>query len=607
LVIVLLLLGLTSFAPGPGATARAQQKKRGPSGAKPKDRNLVRPPNSGPPTKTKPETGVTGKPAMKERRVALVIGNSDYRKAHLNNPVNDARLIGQTLRSLGFEVQERENLSRQEMLDAMKMFGQQISNGGVGLFYYAGHGVQMSGRNYLVPTDFGTVASLQDVETELVYAGEVLATMSAMQGLNIVILDACRNNPTDLDFPPGVSQGFAEITNTPAGTYVAFSTSPGQTASDGAGPNSPYTSALASSLRMRPSRLEDVFIHTRIELDRTTGGQQVPWENSSIKTVFFFSPDEVAAMPPPNLTVSSPRSNKLRDGLLGGLRQITFTVPVTGATGRVTSRLDGRARSYVEDLRGVGLEMMEIPGGRFLMGSNASDADDAYKDAKRYNDEVSRETVTAEMPQHNVNVPGFYMGKYEVTQGQWLAVMGRLPRIDEKYRGNDLPVVNVSWHEAEEFCNLLSQMTGRQYRLPSEAEWEYACRAGTRTPFAFGPTVNPQLSNFNGTAPFGDAPRGVYRQSATPVGQMGAANAYGLFDMHGNAWEWCADTWHESYDAAPTDGDVWEKTDEDNRVYRVIRGGSWDSIANSCRSASRRKHAASMSGTSKIGFRVVAN
>ena len=610
LVVMLLLMGGALLAPPLNETIHAQQKnRRRQQPRKPQERELKRPTTSGTQTNPTEKANPVGTPAVNQRRVALVIGNSDYpsSRARLRNPVNDARIIGGTLRELGFEVLQRENLSRQQMLEAMQSFSRQLGNGGVGLFYYAGHGVQVSGRNYLVPTDFGRMASLQDVENELLYAGQVLETMAAKRGLNIVVLDACRNNPTDLEFPPGVSQGFAEITNTPAGTFIAYSTSPGKTASDGAGQNSPYSVALAQSLRMRPSRLEDVFIHTRIEIDKSTGGQQIPWENSSIKTVFFFRPDEVASTPLPNLVPTGPLRNQLLGGLLGGLRQITFTVPVVNTSGRVTTGLEGRAQSYREDLRGVGLEMVEIPGGRFAMGSNAADADAAYADAKRYNDEVSRDTVTAEMPQHNVNVPGFYMGRYEITQRQWLAVMGSLPRIEAKYRGDDLPVVNVSWRDAEKFCERLSQITGRQYRLPSEAEWEYACRARTDTQYAFGPTINTQVSNFNGSAPFGEAARGTYRQSLTPVGQMNAANAFGLYDMHGNAWEWCADRWHESYNGAPTDGSAWEVTDEDNRPYRVIRGGSWDSIANSCRSAHRRKQGVTSSGTNKLGFRIVVS
>lgn len=606
MLIVFLLAGGTFLTPDFNQPTRAQQKRRTRPAAKPKDRQLDLPPSDEPAAKTKqgsPPSVIVNTATANQRRLALVIGNNAYANAPLQNPINDARLIDETLRELGFEVIKGENLTRPEMQAAVESFGQKLGVGGIGLFYYAGHGVQVNGRNYLVPTGFGRIKSLQDAESELLNAEEVLKTMAAKQGLNIMILDACRNLPAKLGFTAADEPGFAEIKNTPGGTFVAYSTSPGKTAADGKGGNSPYSTALARSLRMRPSRLEDVFIHTRIELDESTGGEQVPWENSSIKTVFHFTPDAVSATPLPNLTSPGPLRNQLLKGLLGGLRQSDFTVMVTNASGRVTSQLNGRSKFFVDD-KVSGLEMVEIPGGRFPMGSNAPDADAAYADAKRYDEEETRETVIAEMPQHSVNVKGFYMSRYEITQRQWLAVMGSLPRLEGKSRGDDLPVVNVTYRDVEEFCARLSRMTGRLYRLPSEAEWEYACRAGSAAPFAFGPTLTPQLANYNGGAPFGNAEAGVFRKAAQPVGQSGSANAFGLYDTHGNVWEWCADNWHDSYDGAPTDGSVWEDPDEDTRAYRVIRGGSWDSIANSCRSASRRK-AAVVTATKKLGFRVV--
>lgn len=607
LLMMLLLVSSALLTPDFGRLLHAQQKRRTPPPAKPKDRQLVRPTTGGTHTDAQPETQPAGaaQTTGNQQRLALVIGNSSYPIKALPNPVNDARLIGNTLRELGFEVLEQENLSRPQMLEAIRSFGQQLGAGGIGLFYYAGHGVQVNGRNYLVPTKFGSVATFQDAEKELLNAEAVLTTMAAKQGLNIVILDACRSNSLELQFPSTVEPGFARIKNTPGGTFIAYSTSPGQIASDGDGDNSPYSTALARSLLMRPSRLEDVFIHTRIELDKKTDGGQVPWENSSIKTAFFFRPDELTGTLLPNLTFPGPLHSQLLKGLLGGLRQADYVVPTTNANGRVTTQLNGRAKFFVEEKVG-GLEMVEIPGARYFMGSNAADADAAFTDAKRYNDEISRETVTAEMPQHAVNVPGFYMSRYEITQRQWLTVMGSLPRLEEKYRGDNLPVVNVSWRDVEEFCARLSRLTGRLYRMPSEAEWEYACRAGTKTPFAFGPTINPQIANYNGNAPYGAAAGGPYRQTTLPVGQASAANGFGLYDMHGNAWEWCADYWHESYDGAPTDGSAWEEADEDYRAYRVIRGGSWDSVANSCRSASRRK-APIITANNKTGFRVVVS
>ncbi len=161
---------------------------------------------------------------------------------------------------------------------------------------------------------------------------------------------------------------------------------------------------------------------------------------------------------------------------------------------------------------------------------------------------------------------------------------------------------NVSWNDAVEFCRKLSQMTGREYRLPTEAEWEYACRAGTTTPFAFGAGLSSEQANFDGNYPSGGAPKGVYRQQTTRVGSF-QPNGFGLYDMHGNAWEWCEDVYHVNYNGAPTDGSAWLNGGESNR--RVLRGGSWYSYADFLRSALRVRYAPS-NRYDAFGFRVVA-
>ncbi len=183
------------------------------------------------------------------------------------------------------------------------------------------------------------------------------------------------------------------------------------------------------------------------------------------------------------------------------------------------------------------------------------------------------------------------MGKYEVTQAQWRAV-ARLPKVKKDlnpdpshFKGDDLPVEQVSWEDAVEFCERLSRATGRQYRLPSEAEWEYACRAGTTTPFAFGETVTPELVNYDGQHPYAQAQKGMFREKTTPVGYMGVANGFGLYDMHGNVWEWCLDAWHDNYNNAPTDGSAWERAGD--RSTRVLRGDSWLSFGYISRAAHR--------------------
>jgi formylglycine-generating enzyme required for sulfatase activity len=216
----------------------------------------------------------------------------------------------------------------------------------------------------------------------------------------------------------------------------------------------------------------------------------------------------------------------------------------------------------------VNLEMVEIPAGSFLMGSFD------FETEKREN----------ETPQHEVNLKSFYLGKFPVTQAQWFAVMNDLPKISKEFRGDDLPVVNVWLEKAIEFCAKLSDLTGERFRLPSEAEWEYACRAGTTTPFSFGETLTADLANFNGEQPFKETPKTEFRKCLTPVGAF-PPNAFGLYDMHGNVWEWCADIWHENYINAPTDGNAWLTNGDQS--YCVQRGGSWIDRASNCRSAFR--------------------
>ena len=154
-----------------------------------------------------------------------------------------------------------------------------------------------------------------------------------------------------------------------------------------------------------------------------------------------------------------------------------------------------------------------------------------------------------------------------------------------RFKGDDRPVEQVNWYEAVEFCDRLSRHTGNSYRLPSEAQWEYACRAGTQSPFYFGDTISSELANYRGTTVYNGGPEGEHRDETTSVDYFNAANAFGLCDMHGNVWEWCADHWHGNYEGAPTDGSAW--ITEKEGTARVRRGGSWLNNPRYCRSATR--------------------
>jgi formylglycine-generating enzyme required for sulfatase activity len=206
-----------------------------------------------------------------------------------------------------------------------------------------------------------------------------------------------------------------------------------------------------------------------------------------------------------------------------------------------------------------------------------------------------------------VNVPSFFMSRFEVTQAQW-RVVARWPQeklylnpIPSSSRGDHRPVEGVLWAEAVEFCARLSRRTGRHYRLPSEAEWEYACRAGTTTPFAFGETITSKLANV-GNYPGGSGLLAEHPNGTTPVGYFGVANAFGLYDMHGNVWEWLLDAYHASYRGAPVDGSDWDSHVD---ASRVMRGGSWSNPEQDSRSARRaRWEVPNFKGVTH-GFRVV--
>ena len=260
---------------------------------------------------------------------------------------------------------------------------------------------------------------------------------------------------------------------------------------------------------------------------------------------------------------------------------------------------------YYEEALGEGvlpLRMMLVPAGTFLMGSPE--------------DELER--TEAEGPQHEVTVSRFFMAKCPVTQGQWRVVAG-MPQVNRElklepshFKGGKRPVEQVSWYDAVEFCDRLTLHTNLQYRLPTEAEWEYACRAGTTTAFHFGETMTTDYANYRGTdneergwsGSYGDGPKGVYREETTPVDHFEGANAYGLCDMHGNVWEWCQDYWHQSYKGAPTDGSAWVTGGD--KEYKILRGGSWNGLPGICRSASRLWYTPVSDG-SFIGFRVVCS
>jgi eukaryotic-like serine/threonine-protein kinase len=300
--------------------------------------------------------------------------------------------------------------------------------------------------------------------------------------------------------------------------------------------------------------------------------------------------------PSPSAAVSNPQ-----------LTKIEFTSIKLDNKGEIIDRPAGSAEIFTESLgNGVELTMVKIPPGKFLMGLPASEQERLTSERKRlayFSFSYVRELLAQEIPQHQVSLPEFYIGQTLITQAQWRAIMGNNP---SRYKGNDkLPVEQVNWLDGMDFCQKLSQKTGRTYQLPSEAQWEYACRAGTTTPFAFGETITPTVVNYDGDYPSGGAAKGENRQKTTPVGSF-PPNLFGLYDLHGNLREWCLDEWVSSYRGAPSDGSArGDINSRDEKKNRLLRGGSWFGHASDCRAASRYFGAAHRR-TDLLGFRVVS-
>ena len=563
------------------------------------------------------------------KRVALVIGNSAYRHApELGNPKNDATDMAAALKTLGFEVVEGFDLDKPGMDRKVRDFSIALSGADTGVFYFAGHGLQVNGSNFLVPVDaeLSTAAAL---EFEMVRLDLVQRIMEGEAKTNILFLDACRNNPLSRNLAramgtraAGIGSGLA-AQESGVGTLISFATEPGNVALDGTGRNSPFASALVKHIAAATGTLTEILVDVRNEVMEATARKQVPWEHSALTGRFYFkAPSEPAALPPAvrndaaeawtaaketkNPAIMEAFVKRFGDTFYGDMARARLEELKSQHTAAVSPpAVKPPAATAVQPAVGVFEpehkpgdtfrdcpecpEMVVVPAGEFMMGSPESEEDHS----------------SAEGPQRTVKIAKpFAVGKFEVTFAEWDACVaggGCKHKPGDLGWGRDKPpVINVSWDDVtKEYLPWLSKKTGKTYRLLTEAEWEYAARARTTTPFSIGGTITPDQANFDGNYTYGGSSKGEFRQKTIAVGSF-KANAFALADMHGNVWEWVEDCWNDSYTGAPIDGTAWTFGDCSRRV---LRGGAWTSVPRFLRSAFRLRSAPDFRGND-FGFRV---
>jgi formylglycine-generating enzyme required for sulfatase activity len=592
--------------------------------------------------------------AAHPRRLALVIGNASYENHSLANATRDAAATSKMLSQLGFEVMTYSNLDRARMNEAVQEFNKRLAAGGVGLLYFAGHAMQIGKSTLLLPVD--AQGSPAAPITKGIDLSSILAGMSAPRSdqLNLVVLDTCLNNPYDpanvsIVRPPSrtivayaTAPGAYAADGTRHGLYTAALlravNQPGRNVEgvldDVArsvshatnGQQVPWMTqgpaTAADKFQFAPSALQAsdsggnrrtmaaetvVALQSRGILPKDSNEQYelTFWE--SIKDSTYPSDYEAYLKAYPNgrfATLAHARIDRLRAAAPKAQAQTDHarttapaasTPPAPPAPAPVPAEKSVATSSPAPtpapkpaiktaaptagEIRDCATcpALVALPGGTFEMGSNSDDP--------------------AERPVHRVSIgQPFAIGKYEVTIEQWNACADATgcPRIDvEGNASKSAPVRNLSWDDAQVYVKWLTKTTGKTYRLPTEAEWEYAARGGTTTTYWWGNEMR------KGYADCKDCGEPWRKDSPVNVGSF-MANPFGLFDMNGSVWEWVGDCWHGSYKGAPADGRVW---DEAGCPMRVIRGGSWPDGSAYMQSSTRFKYSASVR-QSQNGMRV---
>jgi len=540
-------------------------------------------------------------------RHALVIGNGQYAYgSSLRNPTHDAQLISKKLGECGFNVIEKENLSKTIFKRSIEEFFSKIKNtNSQALFFYSGHGIQYKGENYLIPVD-ANILSEGDIEEQCIRLQLILNKMEdARTKVNIIILDACRNDPFSKAWNRGDDEkGLTNLSRTPAQSFIAFATAPSQVASDGKGTNSPYSAALAKYIVEPGLTIFRVFQKVSIEV-RKQNANQSPWNNYSLDNDFYFTvinrdfpvgsrPMEFLVTEDCELFINGKNEGKFAGG-------IEFRLPYTPGHHRirVVSQYDpsiyydtiynyNPSNNAADNLMSIPLNnkvlnsrmlqplldsikynMVHIAGGSFSMGTKAGNND--------------------ESPQHAVELSSFYISKFEVTQHQWKSIMGNNPSFNKKC--NDCPVENITWVDASQFISALNALTNERYRLPTEAEWEFAARGGTLS-------LNYKFSGNQKLEKIGWFYENA-SNSSHPVGKK-VANELGIVDMSGNVAEWCSDWYGRNYYST---SDLQNPKGPASGSEKVVRGGSWTDYDQYCKIISRNRNASTFKSKT-IGFRL---
>ncbi len=544
---------------------------------------------------------------VQAKRLALVMGNDNYTSVtKLQKAGNDATAMARELKAAGFTVQLHKDLNYRGMVKAVETFTNSISGGDEVVVFYAGHGVQIKNGSYLLPTDI-EASSEKEVEKT---AYELLALTDmiseAKPAFSLVMVDACRDNPLKASGRSvGNARGLSAV-EPPKGQMVVYSASRGQQAldrlndSDG-NPNSVFTREFIKKMAKPGVKIEDILrdVQDSVEsLAKTVNHDQRPAIYNEARGNFYFFKPVIVQTPPAISTDPSPLELALWDSAktattaaevqaylnrypagffaeMASARMAALTranEPRIVAVGAPKPEIEKPVESQRKEVINNPLaqvipspplplkagsvfkdcdvcpEMVVIPGGAFQMGSEATGFLGRNKPAPD------------ETPRHQVTIQAFAMGKYEVTQEEWLAVMGTNP---SHFKGDKLPVEQVPRLEMYEFLKRLSLKTGKRYRLPTEAEWEYAARAGTSTPYFFGED-SKKLSEYSWNA----------MNSGETTHAVGTKfpNQFGLYDMLGNVFEWTEDCRASNYEKTPVDG---RPNNEPNCLVGVARGGSW--------------------------------